>query len=101
MFETEQKQECGIMKDRIIFFCRKSAVVLAALGFFGLFYPELCMLDNTCKAVYVTEKGEEKELEVPEGSELYYKLLSAEPEEIKIRSRLWEVISACFEKDKE
>lgn len=89
------------MKDKIIEICRKSAVVLAAVGFFGLLYPELCMLENTCKVVYLTEKGEEQELDVPKGSELYYQLLSAEPEEIKIRSRLWEVISACFEKDKE
>ena len=86
------------MKDNLRIFLKKSGAVLAAVGFFGLFYPELSMLENTCKVVYLTEKGEEEEWNVPEGSELYYKLLSAEPEEIKIRSRLWEIISAYFEK---
>lgn len=89
------------MKEKINLIWKKGMVILAAAGFFGLLYPELCMLENTCKAVYLTKDGKEEEICVPEGSELYYKLLSAEPEEIKIRSRLWDTISAYFEKDKE
>lgn len=89
------------MRKGINLIWKKGVVILAALGFFGIFYPELCMLEDTCKVVYETAAGEKQEISVPEGSELYYKLLSAEPEEIKIKSRLFEILSAYFEKDKE
>lgn len=79
-------------------FCKKGMIILAAWGFFGLFYPELCILEDTCKVVFQTKSGEEKEISVPEGSELYYELLSAEPGEIKIKSRLFELISSLWEK---
>lgn len=84
-------------------FCvlKKAAAILAAVGFFGLIYPELCMLDDTCKVVYETSAGDMEEILVPKGSELYYKLLSAEREEITIKSRLLELLKACFEKDKD
>lgn len=90
---------------------KKGLVVLAAAGFFGFLYPELCMLENTCRVVcrnvdametsmeMSMETSMEETLLVPEGSELYYKLLSAEPEEIKIKSRLFEILAAYFEKD--
>ncbi len=80
---------------------KKGMAVLAAWCLFGVLYPQLCVLEDTCKVVYVAPSGEEEEMTVPEGSDLYYELLSAGPEEIKIKSRLWEFISACFEKDKE
>ncbi len=89
------------MKNGIKLVWKKTAAIIAALGFFGLFYPELCMLEDTCKVVYSASDGEKGEILTPEGSELYYKLLSAEPEEIKIKSRLFELLSAYFEKDKE
>lgn len=87
------------MKNRIIRAWKKGMVILAAAGFFGLLYPDLCMLEDTCRLVYLTDGGEEKEISIQKDSELYYKLLSAEPEEIKIKSRLWEIISNLFEKD--
>ena len=80
---------------------KKAMILMAAWGFFGLFYPKLCMIEDTCRVIYQTQSGEEAELSVPEGSELYYKLLSAEPGEIKIKSRLLQAISNFFEKDKE
>lgn len=81
--------------------CKKGAAILMAVSFFGIFYPELCMLEDTCRVVYLNAAGEEEEALVPKGSDLYYKLLSAEPEEITIKCRLFEVLSAYFEKDKE
>lgn len=89
------------MKSRIGLIWKKGMVILAALGFFGLLYPELCMLEDTCRVVYRTPSGKEQTLFVEKGGELYYDLLSAEPEEIKIKSRLLEAVSAYFEKDKE
>ncbi|MBD5477873.1 MAG: hypothetical protein HDR14_01065 [Lachnospiraceae bacterium] len=85
------------MKNRTSLLWRKSLVILAALGFFGLLYPEFSIYEDTCRIVYSVEGGEEA-LTVPEGSELYYSLLSAEPEEIKIKSRLLEWLSRYFNK---
>lgn len=80
---------------------KKGLVVLAAAGFLGFLYPELCMLEDTCRVVYYNADEELESISVPRGSELYYQLLQAEPEEIKIKSKLWETIVAYFEKDKE
>lgn len=86
---------------KAVLICKKGMILLAAWGFFGIFYPELCMMEDTCKVVYQTDSGEEEEILIPEGSELYYKLLSAEPGEIKIRSRLLQAICNFLEKDKD
>ncbi len=80
---------------------KKGLVVLAAAGFLGFLYPELCMLEETCRVVYYDAEKTQKDIVIPCGSELYYQLLQAEPEEIKIKSRLWEALVAYFEKDKE
>ena len=78
-------------------FLRKSLLVLAAWGFFGLFYPDLSLIEDTCRIAYENEAGGEEVLEAKRGSEIYYGLLAAKPEEIKIKSRLWEWISSLFE----
>ena len=83
------------MKQKICLMWKKSLAILAALGFFGLLYPEFCSFDDTCRIVYETEDGGE---EMPQGSELYYSLLSAKPEEIKIKSGLLEWLSRYFNK---
>lgn len=88
------------MKKEICLIWKKGILLLAALGFFGLLYPEFCMLEDTCRVVYRLPDGREEEVLVEKDSELYYSLLSAEPEEIKIKSRLFEAVSAYFEKDK-
>ncbi len=80
---------------------KKGLIVLAAAGFLGFLYPELCMLEETCRVVYYNADEEMESISVPRGSELYYQLLQAEPEEIKIKSKLWETLVAYFEKDKE
>ena len=80
---------------------KRGMAVLIAWSFFGILYPQLCILEDTCKVVYQNAAGETEEITVPEGSELYYQLLSAKPEEIKIKSRLWEFISAYFVQDKD
>lgn len=86
---------------RMIRFCKKMTVVLAACGFFGILYPGLCLPEDVCKVIWVTEEGEEaSELTSdPEGLKRYYSLLSASPEEIKIKSRLLEAIRNILAKD--
>lgn len=65
------------------------AVTVAMIGFLGFLYPELCINKDTCRVIRVSEEGEEV-LSLEEGSTLYYQLLSAEPGEIKMRSRFME-----------
>ena len=80
---------------------KRGMAVLIAWSFFGVLYPQLCILEDTCKVVYQDASGKTEEITVPEGSDLYYQLLSAEPEEIKIKSGLWEFFRTYFIKDKE
>ncbi len=75
---------------------KKVAATLVAIGFLGFLYPELCILDDTCKMVYETEDGTVQYISAEEGSELYYQLLKAEPQEIKIKSRLLEWLSSIW-----
>ena len=87
-------QKCAtIQKSRAL---RSVAVTVAMIGFLGFLYPELCITEDTCRVVYVTEDGKEEEIPVEEGSELYYQLLSAEPEEIKMKSRLLEWLRSIW-----
>lgn len=81
------------MKKREIII-RKFVCVLSAWAFFGLLYPELVFTKDTCRVVYTD--GREMVLEIPEGSELYYSLLAAKPEEIRARSKIMELISSFF-----
>lgn len=75
---------------------RSVAVTVAMIGFLGFLYPDLCITEDTCRVVYVTEDGKEEEIPVEEGSELYYQLLSAEPKEIKMKSRLFEWLCSIW-----
>ena len=75
---------------------KRLAATIAAIGFLGLLYPEMCMLNDTCKVVYYSEDGTERVMEIEEGSELYYDLLSAQPKEIKVKSRFLEWLSSIW-----
>lgn len=75
---------------------KRIATTMLAIGFLGFLYPDVCMLDDTCRMVYRAEDGTEQYVYMEEGSEMYYQLLSAEPEEIKIKSRLLEWLSSLW-----
>lgn len=85
------------MKNRTGLLWKKSLVILAAFGFFGLLYPEFSIFEDTCRIVY-NEDDSGEAFTVPEGSELYYSLLSAKPEEITIKSRLLEWLNRYLNK---
>ena len=99
MNEEISKKKNSVLKKCGIYI-RTGMFVIATLAFFGLFYPDLCMLNDTCKVVVMTENGEE-EIQIPQGSELYYSLLQAKPQDIKIKSRLLEAIESYFERNKQ
>ncbi|HKM33767.1 MAG TPA: hypothetical protein VJY54_03385 [Lachnospiraceae bacterium] len=100
MFEIENKTKRNSRWEKWQLYIRKGMLIVAAFAFFGLLYPDLCMVEDTCKVVVETANGEEEVL-VPKGSELYYALLSAKPQDIKLKSRLLEAIQSYFERNKQ
>ncbi len=82
-----------------LLFIRKSMVILAGIACFGLFYPDLFMVNDICKVIAETDS--EEEIQLPQGSDLYYALLSAKPQDIKVKSRLLEAIQLYFERNKQ
>ena len=71
----------------------------AALGWWGLLYPELTMTPSTYQVV--DEKGvvleSEETTEWDFDRDIYWELLEAEPEQIRFRSKLhikWEIFRA-------
>ena len=79
---------------------RKAMWLIIAFGWWGVLYPELTLTEDTCRIVWVTEE-EREEWEADSDVEKYYKLLSADPKKIKIKSRLLEILAGYLEKDKE
>lgn len=100
MIESDNRNEKNGLWDKVRFCIRKCMLLAAAFGFFGLMYPDLCMVEDTCKVILQTADGEE-EIIVPKGSELYYSLLSAKPQDIKIKSKLLETLQSYFERNKQ
>lgn len=79
--------------DKWSYRLKKFGLLLAACTFFGLFYPEFCLTEDTCRVVW--EDGR-TDVQTEYGSDLYYRLLSAKPEEIKAKSRLLELLKSWF-----
>lgn len=75
---------------------KKMIWIMAALCWWGTFFPELSLGRDTCRIVWTQE--EEQEEYTP--TEIYYKLLSAEPNQIKMKSRLLEILAGYLEKGK-
>lgn len=70
----------------------------AALGWWGLIYPELVLTPNTVKVISETDDEEEAvEGEQEFDSELFWELLEAERGSVRARSRLLEKLSALME----
>lgn len=74
---------------------RVSAVCTACYGWWGVIYPELAMLPSTYEIVYEEQAEEtktvQKDAEVVEwnsDSQIYWKILEADPEQIHFKSRL-------------
>lgn len=74
-------------------------VLCAALGWWGLLYPELTLTPDTLKIISVDESGNECQMETEQNTEgrLYLSLLEAGPENIRFRSRLLQEINAFWE----
>ena len=82
--------------QRLVQGIRVLTVALACYGWWGVIYPELTMLPSTYEMIVYEEQAEEtktvqKDAEVVEwnsDSQIYWKLLEADPEQIHFKSRL-------------
>ena len=71
-------------------------LVLACYGWWGVIYPELTMLPSTYEIVYEETEATEAEtvqtgpevVEWNSDSQIYWKILEADPEQIRFKSRL-------------
>ena len=80
---------------RLVQGVRILTVALACYGWGGVIYPELTMLPSTYEIVYEEQAEEtktvQKDAEVVEwnsDSQIYWKILEADPEQIHFKSRL-------------
>ena len=75
---------------------RVAAVCTACYGWWGVIYPELAMLPSTYEIVYEETEATEAEtvqtgpevVEWNSDSQIYWKILEADPEQIRFKSRL-------------
>lgn len=80
----------------------ETAVILfAAMGFWGMIYPDLCFTGDICTVVETAPEdtaaeprdlGEENLSEVP-AAELVFDIYGAEVGQIRLRSRMLEILS--------
>ena len=84
------------LRDRFIQGIRILTVALACYGWWGVIYPELTMLPSTYEIVYEETEAAEAEtvqtgpevVEWNSDSQIYWKILEADPEQIHFKSRL-------------
>lgn len=74
--------------------------ICAALGWWGVLYPELTLLPDTYKIVIRDEYENEKAFcyEWSSDDTLYRDILKTDKDNIVFKSKLWESISALIEK---
>ena len=81
---------------RLVQGLRVMAVALACYGWWGVIYPELTMLPSTYEIVYEETEAVEGEtvqkspevVEWNSDSQIYWKILETDPEQIRFKSRL-------------
>lgn len=71
-------------------------LIMITVGWWGLMYPEYCLSENVVEMVCDITAEESRE-EISE-EELLQNLLRAQPEEIVIKSRLYEYLKENFGK---
>ncbi len=82
--------------QRLVQGIRVLTVALACYGWWGVIYPELTMLPSTYEIVYDEQETAETDtvqtspevVEWNSDSQIYWKILEADPEQIRFKSRL-------------
>ena len=73
--------------------------VCAALGWWGMLYPQLAMTPDTYRIIYEDETVQESAdmVEWDFDSDIYRQILEAEDDKVQLRSKLFDKISAFME----
>lgn len=77
--------------------------ICAALGWWGLLYPELAMTEDTYRIVDengIVCEGKEGEAWNPDSS-IYWKVLGADSSQVRLRSKLFDSLKAFTEHRRE
>lgn len=85
-------------KEALITGIKLALAIPALLGWWGFFYPQLTLTEETCKVV--SEEGTPISAKEADSEEVYRELLMAKPEQIRFQSRLLECIQMVFTDDK-
>ena len=99
-YKKGREAEEGKLRHRLLQGIRALAVALACYGWWGVIYPELAMLPSTYEIVYdeperTQTETVQKSPEVVEwnsDSQIYWKILEADPEQIRFKSRLFTML---------
>ena len=83
---------------------RLALALCAVLGWWGVFYPEFTLMPDTCK-VMVCEEGEDGEISLvvmdpQDSATLYREILSADADQVVLKSRLLTELEKIFEQKK-
>lgn len=92
------RKEMTNKKEALITGIKLALAIPALAGWWGFFYPELTLTEETCKVV--SEEGTPVSSKEADSEEVYRELLMAKPEQIRFRSRLFECIQMVFTDDK-
>ncbi len=77
---------------------KKAMWLIFAFGWWGVLYPELTLTEDTFRIVWADQEVY-REWEEESAMEIYYDLLQAEPKQIKIKSKLLELLAGLLEKE--
>lgn len=75
--------------------------ICAALGWWGILYPELTMVSDTYRIVIYDENTDEMRIVEPgeyKGDSIYYEILEADQDQIIYKSKLLEEMRKKFSK---
>ncbi len=77
---------------------KKAMWLIFAFGWWGVLYPEFTLTEDTFRIVWLNEE-EQEEWDKESATEIYYDLLQAEPNQIRIKSKLLELLAGLLEKE--
>lgn len=76
--------------------------ICAAIGWWGVLYPEFTLVEDTYRIVVYDESTDELRIVEPDayqGDSVYYEMLEAAPEQIVYKSKLLEEARRLFRKE--
>lgn len=73
-------------------------ILFAAMGFWGMIYPDLCFTQDVCAVYTYEDEAEQKDREIAY-ADIFTRICEAEPEQIRVKSKFMEFITESKGKD--